>query len=95
MTYPSDSPLPPVLKPCRWGTAFTFDTSSAAFVFDTGDSNLYAGPVRVSGTGLGDCESASLGSGAMTLTLQGQNETTQTSISCPKLRATSPERSRT
>lgn len=75
--------LPAVGAPCRTVT-FTL-TAAASQVAVNSVIAGYAGPVTLTGTGSGACESMTVGEGTMTLRLYGRNETTLSEVECPTL----------
>lgn len=81
--YGNEKPLQPLLSGCR-STNFLFNSASVVFVLNTAISG-YAGPVTITGTGASGCESYTLGGGTVTLTLNGTNQTTKSTLTCPTL----------
>jgi hypothetical protein len=75
-------PIPPAGQPCA-ATSFSLTGGSNAFTLTTIDPNVisgYFGPLTFSGSGGSTCESASSGSGSLTLSATGDG-----SVRCPSL----------
>ena len=79
------SPIPPVGAGCA-STHFSLAGSSDPFTLTTIETDPsvvvsgYAGPLTVTGSGGGSCESATTGAGSLTLSATGS-----TAVSCPSL----------
>lgn len=76
--------LPPVGAPCE-ATSYSVQGSSTGFVLNTVLA-AFLGTVTITGTGAGGCENATLGSGDLTLAVNGVGVTDpQNILSCPTL----------
>lgn len=82
-TIAFDPKLPAAGAPCR-ATAFTWSAQAGAAAANTVIAG-YVGPIEVTGSGSGLCESMTSGDGVLSVRLTGHNPTTGSEVECPSL----------